>query len=289
MEHLNQCPSCRSKRITSYLDVPDHFGQGEVFSLDQCTACNLAFTNPRPKTNEIIKYYKSNSYVSHGQSKGLIFDRIYKRLQQINLNYKHRLIKAHSTGNKLLDFGCGAGSFLKHMHALNYKVFGVEPDEDAREKAANEAFTTETLQQLKEEEFDIITAYHVIEHVHELEATLNSLKEKLRSQGTMHIAFPNRNAYDAQYYRTYWAGYDVPRHLYHFNQTSANKLFDQLDLELIATEPMKLDSYYVSLLSEGYQKRNFRPLRAFWHGYRSNKLAEKTGEFSSLIYILRKK
>lgn len=288
MELLNHCPACESDALDPDLQVKDFFGTRETFQLSHCNHCDLVFTNPRPDQKEIITYYKSNSYVSHGQSKGFLFDQIYRYAQKLNLAYKQKLIRRHHHGVKLLDYGCGAGAFLDFMKEQSFEVYGVEPDPEAREHINPKIPVTEHLNTLKAGDFDIITAYHVIEHVHDLASTLITLIKKLKTGGTLHIALPNRDSYDAKHYKSFWAGYDVPRHLYHFNQKSALQLFAQLRLQPLETAPMKLDSYYVSLLSENYSKSTLKLIKAFWHGYRSNAIAKRSSEFSSLIYILRK-
>jgi len=288
METLIACPICQSPDLRPFQDVIDYFGQQESFTLQVCNECTTVLTNPRPEEKNIVTYYKSNSYVSHGASKGIIFDSIYKLLQQVNLKNKLKLIQTTSSGRQLLDYGCGSGSFLEYMHNRNYQVQGVEPDQEAKQQVTPQIAVSADIESIEANKFDVITAFHVLEHVHQLERTLNAIKNRLRIGGTLYLALPNLNAYDAQHYQDYWAGYDVPRHLYHFTQQSIKHLAQRFGLELTGIKPMKLDSYYVSLLSEQYKKSNFAPVKAMWHGYRSNQLAKRTGEYSSLIYVLQK-
>ena len=289
METLNFCPICQSETVDTFSQIKDHFGQAEHFEVKECTTCTLRFTNPRPNEKEIVTYYKSNSYVSHGDSKGAVFDYIYSTLRQINLNYKLRLIRSYSSGDSLLDYGSGNGAFLSFMRKADFQVEGVEPDPEAREQVPANITVNANLDDLQHGIYDVITSYHVMEHVHQLNNTLSNLVDLLTNKGTIHIALPNHLSYDAKHYQTFWAGYDVPRHLYHFNQKSFNKLIERHQLSLVTVKPLKLDSYYVSLLSEQYKKSKFAPLKALWYGYRSNLRASRTGEYSSLVYILKKK
>ena len=288
MEQLAKCPICGSSQLDPFFKVADHFGSKELFNIELCNDCEGLVTNPRPDEKEIVTYYKSNSYVSHGQSKGILFDYVYKRLQQINLKNKYLLIKKEHSGKRLLDYGCGAGSFLEYMYQRNYKVNGVEPDASARGLIDPQIPTATSIDDLPTQQYDVITAFHVIEHVHELHHTLGALKQRLDPNGILVLALPNPLSYDAQYYGTDWAGYDVPRHLYHFNQKSLDSLAYQFNLGVSKVLPMRLDSYYVSLLSEQYKKSKFAPVKALWHGYRSNQLAKTSGEYSSLLYVLKK-
>ena len=109
----------------------------------------------------------------------------------------------------------------------------------------------------------------------------------------MVIAVPNPESADAKHYGSDWAGYDVPRHLYHFSQKSMTTFQAQFGLELVRVEPLAYDSYYVSLLSEGYKNPKAslltRYVKAFMQGYRSNQRAGKPGNYSSNIFIFKKK
>lgn len=104
----------------------------------------------------------------------------------------------------------------------------------------------------------------------------------------MFIALPNLESFDAKHYKAFWAAYDVPRHLYHFSQTSFTRLAQKEKLKLIDVKPMVFDSYYVSLLSEKYKTGKSNIINAFSNGYNSNKIAKKSGQYSSLIYVLQK-
>ena len=104
----------------------------------------------------------------------------------------------------------------------------------------------------------------------------------------MLVAVPNADSYDASVYKEFWAAYDVPRHLYHFNQSSMTMLLEKHGLRVEKVMPMVFDSFYVSMLSEKYKGGNI--LKAFFTGLWSN--IKGTGDkkyFSSLIYVVRKK
>lgn len=291
-ETLTSCPVCGNNHLESHAETYDYFGNKELFQLSICKRCHTLFTNPRPDANEIIKYYKSNSYVSHGDKNGGLFTLIYKRIQQLNFKYKHNLLKKYTLNKTHLDFGCGTGSFLDYLNKKDWQVSGVEPDDKARALAIEQHNIRNTFQSLEEipndQTFSSISLFHVLEHVHTLETTLKSLIAKLEKNGVIIFALPNYRSYDALHYQQYWAGYDVPRHLYHFSQKSIHHLAKSLGLNIVATHPMKFDSYYVSLLSEEYQSGQKNYLKAFLNGYTSNKRAKKTNEYSSLIYVLSK-
>ncbi|HEY9117170.1 MAG TPA: class I SAM-dependent methyltransferase, partial [Roseivirga sp.] len=253
--------------------------------LSSCSQCNTLITTPIPDEKNIITYYKSNSYVSHGDKVNPIFDKVYKQVQSRNLNYKQRIIEKYTLSKTLLDYGCGAGTFLSHMVRNGWSGVGVEPDSNARQIALSKKIQVLPLYEIKDS-FDCITLFHVLEHVHQLRTTLQALIEKLNKSGVLILALPNFKSYDAHYYKEYWAGYDVPRHLYHFSQKSIFTLAKSFGLNIVATHPMKFDSYYVSLLSEKYKHGKSRLPPAIKTGYISNQRAKSSKEYSSLIYIL---
>jgi 2-polyprenyl-3-methyl-5-hydroxy-6-metoxy-1,4-benzoquinol methylase len=288
-EKLEACPSCGHPKFTNHLICTDHSITGESFALVKCEKCQLVFTNPRPDEDSISRYYESDSYISHANKSKSLVDIIYKLVRNITLKRKHRLLRSLTQENNLLDYGCGTGHFLEFMASKNWDVTGVEPNEHARGQANNKTnnAVVSSLGSVKNK-FDIITAWHVIEHVHQLGDTLKALRSRLTDNGHLIIAVPNFNSYDAQYYGDFWAAYDVPRHLYHFSQKSFEALAFKRKLKIKQVLPMKFDSYYVSLLSEKYKNRTNRFVPAIKAGLASNKQAKTTGEYSSLIYVLTK-
>lgn len=287
MEQIIACPICNNQDLQKYLNVKDHFGTKEEFELLRCSRCQTLATNPQPDEKEIIKYYKSSSYISHGDSVNPVFDLAYRTIQLQNLKYKKKLIQKYTLGKSLLDYGCGAGSFLEYMQKQGWNTTGIEPDPTARNIAQNKGIKTLSLEDVNSQ-FDCITLFHVLEHVHQLQSTLSKLVEQLSANGVLILALPNYMSEDAQYYQSHWAGYDVPRHLYHFNQKSIFTLAKEFGLNIVSTHPMHFDSYYVSLLSEKYKSGKSNLFNAFKLGLRSNRLAKKNKEYSSIIYILSK-
>ena len=133
----------------------------------------------------------------------------------------------------------------------------------------------------------VITLWHVLEHVTDLEDTITFFKSTLNKDGILIIAVPNPASYDAKYYKEYWAAYDVPRHLYHFEENTVKQLFSNYKFQLIETKPMKFDSFYVSMLSEKYKTGSVNLVKAFWIGLLSNLKAKNSSSYSSTIYVFK--
>jgi len=290
-ETLNQCPVCNSEKLEKQTEITDHFLSQETFGLEKCIKCKLLLTNPRPDEKSVVNYYKSDSYISHSNQSKSITGIIYKLVRNYALGKKLKMIERFSFKGKLLDYGCGTGHFLEKADKLGWQVQGVEPDETARENGVPtlQKNVVSSLPQLPEDaQFNVITLFHVLEHVHELDQTLNQLIKLLDKNGVLYLALPNHLSKDAEHYGEYWAGYDVPRHLYHFNQRAVFQLSKNYGLNIVSTIPMKFDSYYVSMLSEKYMGKSLSFLRGLVNGYKSNRKAKRTKEYSSLIYVLTK-
>ncbi len=251
-------------------------------------------TNPRPDDDQLPKYYQSDAYISHSNKSLTFIDRAYKIVRRFTLSWKYKLILKYSEKGtaSVLDFGCGTGSFLQKCRQHGIKISGVEPSETARQQAIRDTGTeiVSTPNNLTDQ-YDVITLWHVLEHVSNFNETLALLRSHLTENGTIFIAVPNLNSLDANIFRQRWAGYDVPRHLWHFNIKTMERILTQNHLRLTNILPMKLDAYYVSLLSEKYKNPKggvSNIARAMLLGWKSNRAAHTTGEYSSLIYIARK-
>ncbi len=271
------------------LALKDYFLTGEDFEIYEDSKTGVLYTLPQPIEN-LGKYYESENYISHTDGKKSVFERFYQIAKSINLNDKLKLINKIANGKKILDYGCGVGDYLEHMQKNGYDVLGMEPNDSARKIAQSklgENKVTSTEIEHINGKFDVITLWHVLEHIPNLHEIIEQLKKHLKENGTLVIAVPNHQSYDAKYYGQYWAAYDVPRHLWHFTETSMHKLFNEFGMKIESVHPMKLDSFYVSLLSEKYKGNKLGFINAIRIGLKSNSLAKKSGQYSSLIYTIK--
>jgi 2-polyprenyl-3-methyl-5-hydroxy-6-metoxy-1,4-benzoquinol methylase len=296
-ERLTKCPLCKSGLFLNHTEVKDHAISKEVFLLCQCSNCSLIFTNPRPDFETINKYYESEDYISHQNKSNNLTNIVYKLVRKVTVKNKVSFInRINPSKGKLLDIGCGTGYFLQEALKQNWRVTGIEPNEMARNISIEKNIKAhESLEGIKKDKkFDVITLFHVLEHIHELRKTGKQIVKHLKNYGTLIIAVPNLESFDANHYKTDWAGFDVPRHLYHFSKSSMHKYAQEIDMKIVEIKPMKFDSYYVSLLSENYQKPKSnsisRLLNGFKRGYISNKWAKSNdNNYSSLLFVLKKK
>ncbi|MXN92653.1 methyltransferase domain-containing protein [Flavobacterium sp. Sd200] len=278
-----------SKSQTVYLTVKDHSVSHETFELLLDEDLQLLKTHPQPAPNAIGRYYESDDYISHTDGKRSLFEKLYHTVKQKALRDKIRLIQGFKPekGN-LLDIGAGTGDFLVEAKNSGWKIMGIEPSEKAKTIAVNKGIRfAEGLQSIESHSQDVITMWHVLEHVPDVDAQIKELKRILKPDGVLIVAVPNFKSYDAQYYGVYWAAYDVPRHLWHFSKTSIKKLFAAQKMNLIKVLPMKFDSFYVSLLSEKYKNGKMNFIGGFLTGLKSNLKAAKNMEYSSHIYVIK--
>ncbi len=289
------CPVCGSPSISKVISAKDHTVSGESFEIFHCADCQLRFTQNVPSEDSIGAYYKSENYISHTDiSKGLV-NRIYQIVRRRANQNKRRLVEKYIRvkGGSLLDVGSGTGYFVSEMKKAGWMVTGLEPDSGAR-KVAEEINSIQLspsvdLFKLSLNQYDAITLWHVLEHIHDLKNYIRKFKLLLKKNGKLFVAVPNYTSLDAEMYKEYWAAYDVPRHLYHFTPSSMKLLMEEAGLKVTDIRPMWFDSFYVSLLSSKYKNGSINWLAAIFTGLRSNWNAMRdVKKCSSLIYVISK-
>ena len=293
--HYTHCPVCGSADIKDILSAKDHTVSAEKFSIAECSGCSLRFTQDAPDAAHMAPYYKSEDYISHSNtSKGLI-NGLYQSVRKRTLRKKRKLAERITGTNagQLLDMGSGTGAFVNEMTRHGWQVTGLEPNADARALAKQlyraELKDIDQFNHLPVESFDVITLWHVLEHVHELSSYVRQLKTLLKDKGRLFIAVPNYTAKEAGIYKEYWAAYDVPRHLYHFSPRSMQVLMERSGLRILEYKPMWYDSFYISMLSSKYKTGKANLVASFFNGLRSNlKAMGDVKRCSSVIYCIGK-
>jgi 2-polyprenyl-3-methyl-5-hydroxy-6-metoxy-1,4-benzoquinol methylase len=286
------CPLCKSVDISEFLVAIDHLLTKESFPVHRCHACGFVFTQNAPAAGEIGKYYQSHDYVSHSDTRKGLMNKLYHVGRSFMLKKKYCMVKKFSRGKKLLDIGTGTGYFPGFMRKKGYQATGVEIDPKAREFARGEfgvdVFSPDDFLYGKiPGKFDVITLWHVLEHLDSFDLYLERILEQLEPGGTVVIALPNCSAFDARYYRQTWAGYDVPRHLWHFTPSTFKMLAENHGLKIIKMKRLPLDPFYNAMLSEKYRGNRFYMISGALIG----KLAYIESLFnikksSSVVYLL---
>lgn len=290
-KHL-RCPLCAHENLTFKFSTKDYFLTGEEFDVHQCGFCGLQITNPFPDDLASIAYYQSQNYYSHPGKSMNPLALIYQLIRRWNVASKTRLLKKYCDSGNILDIGAGSGSFLESCQNAGFSVMGIEKDQNARNYCSTRmglhVISPEHDSQIDESSQDAITLWHVLEHIHDLHYNIEKIKLWMKPGAYLVLALPNPESPDALFYGKYWAGWDVPRHLYHFSSDTMRFLGKRNNLRLVNIVPMRWDAFYVSILSEQYRGKSLTALRGLYHGLKSNFKAESCGNFSSLIYVFQK-
>ena len=289
---MNTCPWCGKPTEKTVLELKDYFLSKEEFTIMECPHCGLRFTDPRPTPEVIGKYYQSEAYYSHQQNKKGFIPRIYEFVKSFNIKHKASLAIEGLPKGRLLDIGCGVGDFLVYVQKKGWEVQGVEPSEDAKKIAESRlGFLPKSPSEyalFPDHSFDVITMWHVLEHIDDLHFQTDEITRLLKPGGRLVIALPNYQSFDCQYYKDKWAAWDVPRHLNHFAPDMLRGMFVTLGFQVIDTQKLIWDSYYISYMSERFLGHSLPLVRGAWVGLRSNCKARSSGMYSSLVYRFQK-
>lgn len=289
---IEKCLVCGSSSFEPFLVCKDYTVSQENFNIVSCKSCGFKFTNPRPDDSVLGNYYKAEDYVSHTNTKKGIVNKLYHAVRSYTLKKKIQLVGSYVSRGTILDYGCGTGMFLSACKKAGWEGFGIEPDDNARKIASEQGLNVfsdkgKIQTYITDKKFNAITLWHVLEHVTDMSETLSFFKTRLEKDGILIIAVPNHVSYDAEYYKEFWAAYDVPRHLHHFELKSMKALLENAGYKLQVTMPMKFDSFYVSMLSEKYKTGTVNLFKAFMVGLKSNMKSKDSNHYSSTIYIFK--
>lgn len=289
------CPVCSGNIFTDYIECTDHFESNEKFLIKECSKCKFKITDKVPDENSIGPYYQSENYISHSNTSAGIVNGIYHIAREFMLGQKRKII-VKSLGKKtglLLDIGAGTGFFAAHMKHHGWEVSGTEKSSEARnfaQKKLNiDLFPAERLFDLKQNQFDAVSLWHVMEHFYDLNKYISEMKRILKQDGILFIALPNHSSFDAKHYKNYWAAYDVPRHIWHFAPVHVQQIFKNAGFTLTKKCRMPLDSFYISMMSEKYKKSKGGLFKGIFYGKISWLISLfNKDRCSSLIYVLKK-
>lgn len=290
------CPLCKGSDIRKRFTCKDHFATNEGFDICECHTCGFVFTQGIPDEKEIGRYYESQEYISHSNTKKGIFNKIYHVVRSIMLRRKTDLIEKLTllkNGN-ILDYGAGTGYFAHAMAKKGWEVTAIEKSPQARELAKTrfdlEIFSEEHLSEIGDKELDVVTLWHVMEHIQELDRFWDELYRIIDDTGIAVIALPNCKSYDAKIYKENWAAYDVPRHLWHFTPDTLMRWGEKHGFILERQITMPFDGFYISMLSERYRGSMLASMRGLWNGLKGWCATSTRREASSsIIYVFRKR
>lgn len=300
--HFNSCPLCGSTHLVSEKLYIDRYVSGEKFTLVRCTRCDFLFTQNFPDQSIIGNYYESKDYISHSDTHKGVVNSLYHQVRKWMINRKFNILRTALKNNnleilspRLLDVGTGTGYFSYSMQKRGWNVTATEANESARKFALNKfnfkISSIDILDDFKPKSFEVITLWHVLEHIQDLHQSIDRFNELLVDNGLLVLALPNHSSNDAKHYNDEWAAYDAPRHLWHFVPETLQMLANQHGFEVVKKYAMPFDAYYVSMLTEKELHHRMPFLRGIFNGLVShiNYLFSGVNSSSSIIYILTKK
>lgn len=290
--NVQQCPVCDGKAFSPFLSCTDFFVSGEKFQIKQCNSCGFKITWNIEDEDNIGSYYQSENYISHSNTSKGVVNKVYHSVRNYMLGRKRRLVEKATTlkTGQILDVGTGTGFFLNEMKVNGWQVTGTEKSSDARDFAKKEFnlenLPSEKLFTLKDKSFDVITLWHVLEHIHLLNENMAMFARLLKNDGKLIIAVPNHESSDAKHYKQFWAAYDVPRHIWHFSPKQMKQLGEKHGFKLASLHTMPFDSFYVAMLSEKYKKSKLALIKGIFYGKISwlNSIFNPA-KCSSVIYV----
>ena len=280
------CGLCGSNKTTFLFKAPDYSVSNEIFSVYSCEKCEVSISYPRLSKNQLLKYYDKKNYQPFKKVAFSLFDLVYNIMRFFNTKYKFNLIKPLIKG-PVLDYGSGSGYFASFLRKKGVEIYNYEPINFSA-GLKNASLSVRTLKKQKNY-YSVVTLWHVLEHTNSPKKTLLSLRGLLKKEGFLVLALPNSNSYDSIYYGRFWAGYDLPRHRFHFNPLSFRVLCSSCGFRVLRVCPLFYDSYFVSILSEKNKNSFFPFIKGSYRGFFSNLKAKKTQNYSSLVYILKLK
>ena len=235
MENV-RCLICNSEDNTKHITLQDRLRTtSENFTIVKCQ-CGFHYLNPRPQFNEIQQYYDNPRYDPHGKRSSLL-NLLFLIARKYTFKMKkNTILKYVEQGSSILDYGSGDGFFSSYMHNNGFFVDSYDPIAD------NEIFKLD-------KKYDVVTFWHSLEHIHNIDEMMGDLVSCLHSKSYVFIAVPNINAFEKIYFKSNWAPYDVPRHLYHFDRFSLIKYFNKYSLEIVSEYSIFLDMIYNIILS----------------------------------------
>lgn len=293
---IDTCPLCGGRQLEHALTCTDYYASGETFEVVCCVQCGFLMTQDAPVEAEIGKYYETPDYISHSNTRKGLMNSLYHVVRRMMLARKASLVK-HTAGMKvgtLLDYGTGTGFFADAMKRKGWNVSAVEKSPAARafakERFALDVKAEDALKEYADASFDVITLWHVMEHLEDLNGMWDTFHRLLKKRGILIVAVPNPDSYDAHRYGEVWAAYDVPRHLWHFRPSVMQRFGVRHSFILEERYPMPMDAFYVSMLSEKYKGSRFSFVKGLWTGVLAwfSALGKKERS-SSMIYVFRKK
>lgn len=215
------CPVCGGSNVVFHFSAPDRFHLRSVpYDLLRCRSCTLVWQKNPPPLCEIGAHYGKDYHRSITAAADSSRER---------WALQDRTIAAYKNGGRLLDLGCSAGAFLSTMRSPGWDLCGIEISAEeaqcAKERAGAEVFVGDIFDApFAPESFDVITSFDVLEHLYQPKRVIEQVYSWLKPGGIYYVAVPNVESWESHFFRSYWYGLEMPRHLFMYSPISLRKL-----------------------------------------------------------------
>lgn len=254
------CPLCGCSTLKAVLDQrPDYeYGVsiGLPYAVCQDPACGFVFATAIPPIHVIQAFYLKYSTHSQHQPSRIAFIIAWFGAKARESYLKSLFSGFDITRLKVLDYGCGAGDFMRQLTRLGVgSVFGYDFDPEACVCAGEQgltAFCSET-EFRAVGPYDYVFLNHVIEHLSDPIADLAGLARSLKSGGRLVLRTPNSASFQARLFGRDWRGWETPRHLHIFNTRSVRQLMARVDLpELKIVKVETSNAMFIGMFHESF-------------------------------------
>lgn len=224
---IEKCDLCGSTDLRPIFVAQDYITK-ERFQIIRCARCLLVKTNPEPE--DLKKYYPSSYY----KNRRSFFESITNRIRLDKVGRINRWDK----GSRIIDIGCGRGYFLYSLKGRGWETYGIEISDDSFSYARDKLGLTVYNKDIKDcsfpdEYFDLVTLWHVFEHLRAPSTYLTEIHRVLKKDGILIIALPNFDSLQSRLAKERWFHLDVPRHLYHYTSSTLSRLLELRGFRII--------------------------------------------------------
>ncbi|MCY4162272.1 MAG: class I SAM-dependent methyltransferase [Flavobacteriaceae bacterium] len=269
--------------------VKDHAQSQKTFNIYWNHERTIAQTDVEHIEN--MEDYYSSDYMSFHSKTLSLHNKLYGVIRQWMHHRKWKLITSHfkKKNLKVLDFGAGGGYFADFLKKRVETVDLIESNHRAVSQCLEKGHRV--FKKLKElpgnETYQVMTMWHVLEHLNNPKETIRRMKEYLEENGVLVIAVPNIQSFDAQKYKACWAAWDVPRHRWHFTPQGLIGLLKEAEFQILQKRTLFFDGFYISQLSEKNKGSQFWFIKGLFWGAASYVWGLMSGNYSTMVLVAR--
>jgi SAM-dependent methyltransferase len=249
------CPSCGHAGFDNWLEAPDRFhGRQQPYQLVRCGGCSLVWQKDPPPPGEMGDHY------------GVDYDRAIAAAGDDPGHWTERrdMLLKYKSGGSVLDLGCSSGGFLQSLKGPAWTLYGIEMSEQVARRAeaatGAEVFVGDILDApFPNNSFDVVTCFHVFEHLYEPREVLLRVAQWLKPGGVFFAMMPNIDSAGRRIFGSYWYALELPRHTFHFSPRSLSRMAESAGLQqrsITTSREVFIEQSLRYLVDQLYRKLN---------------------------------